>query len=267
VRYETFLRVVERESGEPTREAEWAISATLLTLGERLSSGATHALAQRLPFILGAYIENDEDARSFGRGEFLRRVAAREREPATVPTAERHALAVFAAIGRTVTDAELREMGSELSSDYEPLLEAARRRRAGDEPDEPPRMTFDTFLERVGLRIELDRLGAERATDAVLEALGERVARGEVEDLERELPRELHPPLDRGEEATGGEAKRMSVDEFLGRIAALEAVGPGEATLHAEAVLATLREAISAKELADLTAELPHDYAPLFARP
>jgi uncharacterized protein (DUF2267 family) len=269
VRYETFLQIVETEAGEPTREAEWAIAATLLTLGERLSAGTTHALARRLPFVLGAYLENDDDARSFDLETFLRRVSERERRPVIVPTAQRHALGVFAAIGRAAGEPELRELTSELSDDYEPLLAAARRARAadGDGSSDEALVSFDTFLDRVGRRTDLDRLGAERATDAVLEALGERVARGEIEDLERELPRELHPALERGEATTGGEARRMPAGEFLARVAALEAVGPDEATSHVEAVFAALRETVSADELADLTAELSEDYAPLFARP
>jgi uncharacterized protein (DUF2267 family) len=265
VRYETFLLIVETETGDPTREAEWAIAATLLTLGERLSPGTTHALARRLPFVLGAYLENDDDARAFDLETFLRRVSEREPRPVTVPTAERHALGVFAAIGRAAGESELRELASELSKDYEPLLAAARPARAAD--DDEARVSFDTFLDRVARRTQLDRLGAERAADAVLEALGERVARGEIEDLERELPRELRPALERGEAATGGQATRMPAGEFLARVAALEAVGTDEATLHVEAVFAALRETVSGDELADLTAELSEDYAPLFARP
>jgi uncharacterized protein (DUF2267 family) len=272
MRYETFLGTVEREAHAPTREAEWAIRATLLTLGERLSSGETHDLARRLPFILGAYIESDEDAQGFDVGEFLRRVAAREREPATVPTAERHARAVFAAIGAAVDSGELRDMASELSADYEDLLAAARARSADpeeprEEPPPPLVMSVETFWGRVAQRTGLDALRAERATDAVLEVLGERISRGEAEDLARELPRELHPALDRGEIETGGEARHMTVDEFLDRVAELESVGRDEAADHTEAVIATLREAVSGKELADLTAQLGQAYAPLFERP
>jgi uncharacterized protein (DUF2267 family) len=269
MRYETFLRTVERESGVPSPEAEWAITATLLTLGERLSGGETHDLARQLPFILGAYLENDDDAQSFGLEEFLRRVAGREREPTTVPTAERHARAVFAAIGTAVSPEELRDVESELSKDYEDLLAAARRRDGeGDEPPEVPLvLSYEAFLERVEQRTSFDRIGAERATDAVLEALGEKISRGEADDLERELPHELHAALELGEIKTGGEARHMSLDEFLGRVAELEDTTSDEATLHAEAVLATLREAVSEKELADLTAQLPGDYAVLFERP
>jgi uncharacterized protein (DUF2267 family) len=169
---------------------------------------------------------------------------------------------------------ELRDMASELSTDYDDLLAAARARSADpEEPREEPRpplvMAVGTFWDRVGRRADLDRLGAERATDAVLEALGERISRGEAEDLARELPRALHPPLDRGEIETGGEARHMSLEEFLDWVATLEPtpVTRDAATVHAEAVFATLREAVSEKELSDLTAQLGDAYAPLFARP
>ncbi|MEY2569242.1 MAG: hypothetical protein QOE35_3771, partial [Actinomycetota bacterium] len=73
--------------------------------------------------------------------------------------------------------------------------------------------------------------------------------------------------LERGEATSGGDARRMSLGEFVARVAALEGVGEEHATLHAEAVLAALREAVSEKELADLTAQLPGEYAVLFERP
>jgi len=59
----------------------------------------------------------------------------------------------------------------------------------------------------------------------------------------------------------------MTVDEYLDRVAELESVGRDEAADHAQAVVATLREAVSDKELADLTAQLGNAYAPLFERP
>jgi uncharacterized protein (DUF2267 family) len=43
-------------------------------------------------------------------------------------------------------------------------------------------------------------------------------------------------------------------------------VTPEEAHVHARAVFATLREVISAQEFADVSAQLPDEYAALLAR-
>jgi uncharacterized protein (DUF2267 family) len=84
----------------------------------------------------------------------------------------------------------------------------------------------ETFLGRVAERAGTDREQAKRATDAVLQTLAERIAGGEVEDLIERLPTQLHPPLKRGREITGGQAKRMTLEGFVRAIAELEGVTP-----------------------------------------
>ncbi|MEA2227215.1 MAG: hypothetical protein QOF04_845, partial [Solirubrobacteraceae bacterium] len=118
-------------------------------------------------------------------------------------------------------------------------------------------------------RLGLDGRRAQRATEAVLEALGERVAGGQVDDLERLLPAELHPALERGRASGQGAARRMSVEEFEAEVARIEDVPRGAAAEHARAVLATLREAVGEKEFADTKAQLPGEYRDLLsaARP
>jgi uncharacterized protein (DUF2267 family) len=116
------------------------------------------------------------------------------------------------------------------------------------------------LLERVGRRAALDPHDAPRAAEAVLETLAERLAGGEVDDLADELPPDLHPALERGKSRSGGKAKRMSLDEFVWRIAEREGVGYEQALEHARAVFAALRDSLTDRELSDMLAELPRAY-------
>jgi uncharacterized protein (DUF2267 family) len=199
-----------------------------------------------------------EEAERFGLDEFYRRVA--EREGVDRKLAAAHARAVFAALGVAVASGELRDMAAQLPSEYEPLLRPAGvgRRGAAGEP-------YDLTL-RVAELAGLDREQARRATEAVLETLAARISAGEVEDLMNEVPGNLRPALERGLRESR-EARRMGIEEFLHRVAEREGVGREEAPEHTRAVFAALRESIPRKELSDIAAQLPADYAPLVAAP
>ena len=77
----------------------------------------------------------------------------------------------------------------------------------------------------------------------MLETLAERIAGGVVADLVAQLPVELHPPLRRGAARTRHAAK-MSVDDFVHRVAEREGISPERAREHVRAVFETLRETI-----------------------
>ena len=94
----------------------------------------------------------------------------------------------------------------------------------------------------------------------MLETLAERIAGGETDDLAEQLPEELRPSLQRGRQRSGGKAQRMSLDEFIARVAEREGVTWEQALEHARAVFATLRETLSDKEFSDLLSELPRGY-------
>jgi uncharacterized protein (DUF2267 family) len=128
-------------------------------------------------------------------------------------------------------------------------------------------MSFDDFIDSVARRAGLDTEGARRASEAVLEALAGRISGGEVDDLVTRLPARFRPALERGKLRSHGVARRMSLDEFLQRIADLEGTTPDQAEEHARAVFATLRQTVGEKEFRDVTAQLPKEYAVLFVRP
>jgi uncharacterized protein (DUF2267 family) len=256
MRYSPFITTVEQVAGIDRPEAERAVHATLETLGERITGGEARDIAAFLPEEVRPFLARSlEPAEPFGLDEFVRRVA--EREGVDERAALEHARAVFTALGVAVAPGELRDMVSQLPKDFEPLLEAAgvgRRRAVGD----------DDVVGRVMRFTGLDRERARRATEAVLETLAERISSGEVDDLKAELPADLEPALDRGLAFTKA-AKPMSLEEFVDRVAEREGVGHDEALSHARAVFTALREVVSGKEFADVSAQLSQDYAPLLA--
>jgi uncharacterized protein (DUF2267 family) len=128
-------------------------------------------------------------------------------------------------------------------------------------------LSAEDFFTRVADRAGLAADGARRAADAVLTTLAERIAGGEVDDLISRLPAELHRPLRQGTLLSKGVARRLSLDDFLRRVAEREGVTPDEAFEHARAVFATLREAVGDEEFRDVSAQLPQEYAAVSAHP
>jgi uncharacterized protein (DUF2267 family) len=118
----------------------------------------------------------------------------------------------------------------------------------------------DAFTARVAVRAGVDDVEAREAAEAVLGTLAERIPSGEVENLLARLPIALHHAV-RGRVA--GSAPRMGRDEFVDRVARRTGAPAEEAREYARAVLATLRESITAEEFFDLTVELPEEYRTL----
>jgi len=253
-KYERFVTTVQQRASISREEAERASQATLQTLAERLSKGQARDLAEQLPEPLAGWLFTDTDAAAFGVEEFLRKVAARL--GVDVETAERYARGVFTALGRTVDSGEIADMIAELPHEFAPLVAEAESRFTSA-------VTLEALLDGVADRAGLFPDGARKATEAVLETLAERIAAGEVDDLIALLPLELHAPLERGKQHGNGKAVRMSLDEFVRRVAEREGISLEAAREHVAAVLATLRELLPDAEWRDVTAQLPRDYEAL----
>jgi uncharacterized protein (DUF2267 family) len=265
VDYEAFLAAVERDAGTSRELAERAVRATLQTLAERLSGGEAEDVAEQLPQELRPFVRDGNKAEPFDLAEFVRRVAEREGVPPE--TAKVHARAVFAALGMALTPEELHDLASQLPKDFDALVAAAVEARARMRAwaARAAKVTADEFYERVARRAEVDRDTARRTADAVLEALAYRISGGEVNDLETYLPPELHVPLEAGKAESGGRALKLSLDDFLQRVAEREGVSPADARRHAHAVLETLHE-VAQPEFHDVLSELPEDYRTLLAK-
>lgn len=253
--YERFIDLVAHALGGDRELAERASRATLQTLAERITAGEARDLAAELPPELAPWLATGPRAEPFDVDELLRRVA--EREGVDMVAAERHARAVLAALGQAVSAGELADLAAQLPEDYAPLLPRGRAVEV---------LPTGVFLERVAERAGVDVDTAQRATEAVLEALAERIAGGEVDDLIIRLPAALHPPLRRGKQRSGGRATRISLEDFVGRVAEREGVSPAMARDHARAVFLTLREAVGDREFFDVTVQLPDEYVAALAR-
>jgi uncharacterized protein (DUF2267 family) len=259
-RYERFISAIEQNAGITWVEAERDARAALETLAERISRTEILELSSELPPQLQKWLLDAGGARPerFGPDEFVRRVATRAGDDEE--TAEAHTKAVFVGLARLVRHQEMRTLAHQLPSSYRTLIgEALHRPR---DPSAPQALPIKEFMRRVEDRIgTADAETAVRATEAVLETLAERIAAGQVEDMLAALPEELHPPLERGVEHSR-HAVRMSLDEFVWRVAEREAEGVTyeEALEHARAVFRTLRDALPDKEFSDLLSELPRGY-------
>jgi uncharacterized protein (DUF2267 family) len=120
-------------------------------------------------------------------------------------------------------------------------------------------MLYATFLTEVERLTGLTREEAERATQATLRTLAERITGGEARAIAPHLPRELRACLDAADE----KAERFDHDEFLARVARREGVDREAAEDHARAVFRVLGMAVAPGELYDMAAQLPKDFEPL----
>jgi uncharacterized protein (DUF2267 family) len=101
---------------------------------------------------------------------------------------------------------------------------------------------------------------AERATQATLQTLAERLPRDEDRHILQQLPAELHPWIH-----TETEPEKFDLDEFLDRVAQREGTDTETALRHARAVFFALGRALSADVVAHMAAVLPRSLDPLLA--
>jgi uncharacterized protein (DUF2267 family) len=119
-------------------------------------------------------------------------------------------------------------------------------------------ITEDEFITAVAQAARSGWDQAQHATRATLETLADRIDAGEARHLAAALPDTIAPYV-----ATATPAQRFGVDEFLRRVAEREGVDLETARRHAQAVFTVLQRAVSPQEFADLSAELPKDFAAL----
>jgi uncharacterized protein (DUF2267 family) len=133
------------------------------------------------------------------------------------------------------------------------------------DPGRRPPVNHDEFVAAVRERGEYAGQGeAEQAATRVLEVLARRLPPEEASDLAAQLP----DPLAKAVQRRGDQpAETSGAEEFLRQVAGRIGARPGTAEWDASAVLSTLADAVSGRQLNQLLSLLPPGYAPLFGKP
>lgn len=234
-------------------EARETAEAVMETLGESISRGEAVDLAEQLPSgledpLLDASAD-DEQPESPPLDEFYDRVA--ERAGLDSGEARPKAQAVGVAIHELAAD-EVEDALDQLLPDYDELFHPAR---------DVQRDPFATTI-RARLDLETDS-DAAAVAEAVLETLGERLPRGEAEDLAVYLPADAADWLVVDDPAA---ATDWSEPEFLTELEARTPADEVPAREQAEAVLGRVAELATDREVDRALAQLPEAYEPLFGR-
>lgn len=123
-------------------------------------------------------------------------------------------------------------------------------------------MKYDEFVAQVQKRAEIDsREQAERAIEATLETLAERLVGGEPKDLAAQLPPELASYL---QQPFAGAGEDLTLDDFFVIVSEREHVPETEAAFHARVVCGLLAEVVSMGEIENVRSQLPSDIRQLF---
>ncbi|WP_019854277.1 DUF2267 domain-containing protein [Actinopolyspora mortivallis] len=127
---------------------------------------------------------------------------------------------------------------------------------------EPVGRTMTAFEEQVGQRTGLsDTTEIERLTRATIRALSERLAAGQLNDLEPALPPELREEL----HSFGGQAVSFDKETFLDQVSGeIDTVDVDEVERRVSAVLGVLLAWAPGEEIEDTIAQLPPDLAEMF---
>lgn len=248
-----FFQTVRREAQLDSTDAARAVTtATLATLGERISDGEAEDLARDLPDPLARTLveEGAGEAEPFSLEEFTGRVSDRAGiDESRVAVSAR---AVATALSE-VAGAELETAREQLPAEFDLVFE----------PEGP--ITEATFLDRVRESPGVDSESEARtAITATLRTLGERLTEGEADDLAFHLPDPFAAELTEPDDES---ATDLSFDEFVRRVSQRASVEMGDARVQVRAVGSTLAEAVSERELEAAKEQLPDPFGTLFDRP
>lgn len=120
---------------------------------------------------------------------------------------------------------------------------------------------YEELLADVGQRSELLPDQIRPVIEATLVTLGERIERGEVLALRRQVPKELQSVMDRPR----GAPDAFAADEFIRRVADRAQLSQATATDGVVAVIGALRNVVDETTMAYVRAQLSPDYSTLLS--
>lgn len=160
-------------------------------------------------------------------------------------------------------------MESTSQDNFSPWIQLRVRRYCGIDPSTMAAptskgidMQYEEFITRVAESAGVSQDTAAALARATLATLAERISGGEARDLAAQLPARLQTPLMGAEE----QAEKFSFEEFVARTRDRAGVDAHIAEVGVEAVLATLRDAVSPGEFDDVLSQLPAEFHGLGAR-
>ncbi|WP_206601648.1 DUF2267 domain-containing protein [Mycobacterium paraense] len=124
------------------------------------------------------------------------------------------------------------------------------------------KMRYEEFISSVAERSGLFEGDAVAVTRATLTTLAERISGGEARDLAAQLPSPLQDAL----LPTDEEAEAFSFDEFVNRVAERSGRDTEAAEAAVNAVMATIRDAVTEGEFDNLLSQLPTEFQRLGAQ-
>lgn len=248
--YEVAHANASFDSDDEAQETAWAV---METLGESISRGEAVDLAEKLPTdleepLLEASAEA-ERPESPPLDEFYARVADRAGldDESVRPKAQAVGVAVEELAAEEVEDA-LDQLHPAYDELFHPVREVQR----------------DPFAVTVRERLDLDTDDeAADVAEAVLETIGERLPKGEAEDLAVYLPADVEDWIVVDDPAA---ATDWSEAEFLAALDDRTPVDDVPAREQADAVLGRVSELATDREVDRALAQLPEEYESLFGR-
>lgn len=120
-------------------------------------------------------------------------------------------------------------------------------------------MQYLTFIDTVRQRLGITAEAARQIAEALLETLGESLDDSELKPLADQLPSELQAVASRRQPP-----RSRNLEDFYTKVAARADLRYSEAARRSLAVMAVMREAVSAGALDKARAALPPEFAELF---
>lgn len=245
-----FSTIVSDRADVSTTEAERTAEAVLKTLSEGISHGEAADLGDELPEQFRRVLLDTDRARAEPPAfdEFVSRVS--ERLDVDEHEGLQRSQAVVAALSEVAGVDEVENARDQLPPEYEELFQ----------PGEA--LGSENFVEAVADHGDLSKTHARSASEATLSVLGERLSKGEAEDVAEYLPDRAADWLVPDEPAR---ALDYDYDELLAHVADEENISTERAERHVDAVTDVLAETVGESEFENMASQLPETYEPLFA--